>query len=103
MSGHPHFSVRYRVGRIRFKHHYFSVSIQAGENNYCTPRRNEGPWGAFEIGFPNLVIEEWLEHAEEAHKPKDTVYGHVPRHLIEPVIERFGGWAEVLIPGKKRR
>ncbi|KKM95293.1 hypothetical protein LCGC14_1189690 [marine sediment metagenome] len=45
-----------------------SVSIQASETSYCTPRSDYAPWGAVEAGFPNVIPpDSWAEYAEQWH------------------------------------
>jgi hypothetical protein len=66
-------------------------SAQASASHYCAPRNSQGPWETVEIGFPNRSVPEFMEYAEEADKPTDTVYGYVPVEIVEAVIEAHGG------------
>jgi hypothetical protein len=72
------------------------LSIQAGRSHYCEPR-TDSPNGdydyydSFEIGFPSKEIEEILEYAEEPESPTGTVYGYVPKTVIENFINARGG------------
>lgn len=74
----------------------FSISIQASEYHYCSPRVTFCPmdgWNRYtevELGFPNQVEEDLLEYAED-EDPLDTVYGYVPVELVDKVLEKHGG------------
>ncbi len=73
-----------------------SLSIQASEGHYCSPRENSKCntyeiYSEFEIGFPSEKIDEIIGYAEQPEIPTDTVYGYVPREVIELVIEKNGG------------
>lgn len=74
----------------------FSVSIQAGEYLYSTPRADTGPWTAAELGFPSERPEpwaDWEEYAQDPLNPTNTVYAYVPVELIEALIALHGGEA----------
>ena len=43
----------------------FNMSIQADEFVYCSPRNNDGPYTAVEIGFPSHHEDLILEFAED--------------------------------------
>lgn len=68
----------------------FSISVQANESAYCTPRTNEGPWYKVECGFPSAPPELIMQYAESPESPCDTVYGYVPVNLVEQLIELHG-------------
>ena len=68
-----------------------TFSAQASAFHYATPRDNQGPWTAVEIGFPNQVVDEFLKYAEDSENPTDTVYGRVPVAVVEAVVEKHGG------------
>ena len=70
----------------------FSVSVQADIGNYCSPRNDEGPWDAAEVGFPSEASIRLMEWAEDAARPTETVYGYVPLAVIALVIEDHGGF-----------
>jgi hypothetical protein len=83
----------------------FSVSVQATEYNYCTPRDSTGPWSSVECGFPtekDPVLEEWAEdRSAEVCKESghvQTVYGWVPSQVILGVIESHGGMIDGELP-----
>ncbi len=69
----------------------FSISVQANEDAYCSPRENTGPWHQVECGFPSAVPDGIMEYAEEGDKPTETVYGYVPIELVEKLIDDHGG------------
>lgn len=75
-----------------------SVSVQASETHYCSPRDNSSwddltycKYYEFELGFPSLVDSKWLEYAEQPNEPLDTVYGYVPAKLVQKVLDAHGG------------
>lgn len=71
----------------------FSVSIQAHDGSYCSPRRAfAGTWTSMELGFPNARPPEYImEYAENGDTPTDTVYGYVPVELIQQMLDEHGG------------
>ena len=73
-----------------------TLSIQAGESLYCTPRGNYGEWTNVEVGFimdsnGNQVTppDSWKEYSD-GEFPND-VYGYVPVALVEEFISIHGG------------
>lgn len=73
-----------------------SLSIQAGETHYCSPRKNSSDgdyneYDSFEIGFPSSVIEEIMEYCEDSDNPTETVYAYVPKDIIRQFIAARGG------------
>lgn len=69
----------------------FNVSVQVGKCMYCTPRDSEGPWIEVECGYPSEKCDELMQWAESPEEPTSTVYGYVPVHVVEAVINRHGG------------
>jgi hypothetical protein len=68
-----------------------TMSVQASETHYCSPRSNLGPYTEVEVGFPSQLVEELMEYAESPSTPTDTVYAYVPVTVVEAVIEKHGG------------
>lgn len=73
-----------------------SLSVQASEYTYCSPRNNKGPHYQKEVGFildaegKDLTPpDSWRDYAD-GEFPSD-VYGYVPVKLIEEFIESHGG------------
>ena len=75
----------------------FSMSVQADEFTYCSPRDSVGPWHSVEIGFPSERVEKLMEWAEDDDKPTETVYGWVPLEVVAEVVEDHGGFKEVVM------
>ncbi|MEQ9869169.1 hypothetical protein ABRP77_07790 [Pectobacterium odoriferum] len=76
----------------------FSISIQANEAAYCSPRENIediAEYNSFELGFPSAKDNQIMEYSEDAEDPTGTVYGYVPRELVEKLIESHGGISEL--------
>ena len=73
-----------------------SLSVQAGEFLYCSPRQNVGPYYSVEVGYPSRVIEELLPYMDggDDTDPTATVYGYVPIELVEQIVENCGGICE---------
>jgi hypothetical protein len=71
----------------------FSMSVQADEFTYCSPRDSVGPWDSVEIGYPSERVEKFMQWAERADDPTDTVYGYVPLEVVAEVVEDHGGFA----------
>lgn len=69
----------------------FSISVQASANHYCKPRKDAAQWIQVECGFPSEEEALLIPYAESPDDPCHTVYGYVPVHLVERVIERHGG------------
>ena len=70
----------------------FSVSVQARNGNYCSPRENyvEGlEYSEFELGFPS-EFEPLLDEYADQRGTTDTVFGYVPVDVIAQVIEKHG-------------
>jgi hypothetical protein len=79
-----------------------TVSIQAGEYNYSIPRENREDYSdfqSFELGFPSRQIDLLMTYAEDKSCPTGTVYGYVPREVIEQLVKECGGVN--LIEGKE--
>lgn len=72
----------------------YILSIQASSGHYCLPRKDHGPWTAFEIGYPNRVIPELLPYAEFPNEPEETIYVRVPASVIDQLIADNGGFIE---------
>lgn len=76
-----------------------SLSVQADEYKYCSPRDDYGPHYEVEVGFITDAKDKamtppdtWKEYAD-GDFPSD-VYGYVPIHLVEAFIAEHGGRAK---------
>ena len=84
----------------------FTMSVQASENHYCSPRANgaEIIYGRVEIGFPSEREPEFDEYVEDLSQDgKDidwtgSVYGWVPSDIVALVIAKHGGMVSGQIP-----
>jgi len=72
----------------------FTVSVQANQYAYASPRSNTGPWYQAEIGFPSEEVKLWAEWIEDPENPTDTVYGYVPLQAICDGLNEHGGIKE---------
>lgn len=69
-----------------------TLSVQASETHYCTPRTDKGPYISVEVGYPTVTPPEtWAEYADGDY-PSD-VYGYVPVEMVKQFIEAHGGEA----------
>ena len=69
-----------------------SLSVQASEHSYSSPRDNKGPYTKVEVGFPSETPPEaWKEFAEDWDNPTGTVYGHIPLTMVMLYIGAHGG------------
>ena len=70
----------------------FTVSVQASEFHYCSPRVNGAEvYESVELGYPNREDPLIIDYAEEPDSPTDTVYGYVPVHIVCELVEKHGG------------
>ena len=69
----------------------FTMSVQAAEHSYCSPRNDDGPYTSAEVGYPSAYDFYLQEYAENPEDPTGTVYGWVPAHVIRMCIEAHGG------------
>lgn len=68
-----------------------TLSVQASNYHYCTPRDDNGPWTAVEVGFPSVQPPDtWTQYCEDSTKPTDTVYACVPVSLVREFIAEHG-------------
>lgn len=69
----------------------FSLSVQASEFHYSSPRENVLDYDAVEVGYPSEAVPELMEYAEDAERPTHTVYGWVPVSVVNSIIDAHGG------------
>ena len=72
------------------------LSVQAGKYHYCYPREDSqissyDYYTEFEIGFPTKEIEVLLPFAEDVETPTETVYGYVPKDVLQAALDSCGG------------
>jgi len=64
----------------------FRMSVQVGENNYCSPKDYFAPWyDTAEVWNCNLPVPEF-----EPYGDGDAPYGYVPVELIDTIILQHG-------------
>ena len=77
----------------------FSMSVQANENAYCSPRMNNAMmYIEVEVGFPSESEELIMPWAESSSRPTDTVYAYVPTFVVTNVIAKHGGIVDGEVP-----
>lgn len=77
----------------------FSMSVQAHQSAYCTPRRNRASvYESVEVGFPTEREELLMDFCEDVMNPTATVYGWVPVQTVTNVIVKHGGMVSGTVP-----
>lgn len=71
----------------------FEMSVQASAIHRSTPRTMDGPWSAFEVGYPSQEEPLLTLYAEDEGTLTETVYNYVPAEIVLAVIEKHGGLA----------
>ena len=70
----------------------FSMSVQAGFSNYCSPRiDNADKYVTVEVGYPTEYEELLMNYCEDPENPTNTVYGWVPSETVFLVCTKHGG------------
>ena len=73
----------------------FSVSVQASQYHYCRPRIDSAEkYNAVELGYPSAADDLITDYAED-NDYTDTVYGYVPVEIVDRLIEKHGGIADL--------
>lgn len=80
----------------------FSISVQARESAYCSPRSDNGPYMMVECGYPSSEPKSWKlkEFAEllGTDDYTDTVYAYVPVDIVQEELDLHGGIKEGKLP-----
>ena len=82
-----------------------TLSVQASEYTYCTPRSNSGPYSQVEVGYPSRPFDQLLPYidGDADSDPTATVYGYVPIEIVEEIVADCGGiCAETTILAKEK-
>ena len=83
-------------GRLAVREHVvcgdgFTLSVQASDFHYCTPRSKEGPWTHFEVMLDDYE-EDWEDSLADTSMP---LYVRVPAEDIDALIAKHGGYGEL--------
>lgn len=65
----------------------FSMSVQAGEYNYCYPKEDKADWTHVEVGYPSERVPELDKFTNEDFE----IYYRIPIELILEIIANNGG------------
>lgn len=73
-----------------------TLSVQASEMHYSTPRENHGPYSKVEVGFPGRITTmptSWREYGECADDTDSVcdIYAYIPIELVAQFIDEHGG------------
>lgn len=71
-----------------------AISIQASEYHYCTPRKNHGPYTAFEVAY---MVNDSFTKIPELDDNGDDVYPNVPIETVLKLLIREGYKQDELI------
>jgi hypothetical protein len=82
---------RYVVPKIRCADGT-TLSVQASEGHYCSPRENEGPWTAVEVWRVHSASGRAC-HPRSFGENTGDPYGWVPVSVVNAYIRRHGGVA----------
>jgi hypothetical protein len=70
----------------------FSISIQAGDGRYCSPRLDGvRQYSQLELGFPNRPCPFIYKYAETPEDYTETIYPYVPAKVVDAMIKGHGG------------
>lgn len=77
----------------------YSISIQAHEGAYCSPRQDGAEcYSLVELGYPNQS-DSLIDHlAETPDKPKKTIYGYVDVNTVYLLLTKHKGIIEGDVP-----
>jgi hypothetical protein len=77
----------------------FSMSVQAGQYNYSSPREDDVErYDLVEVGYPSEEEPLLMKWAELPSKPKETIYAYVPVEQVTIVIAKHGGMISGEVP-----
>ena len=77
----------------------FSMSVQAFDGAYCSPRQDNAPvYTHVEVGYPNREESLLIPYAETPETPINSVYAYVPVETVFLVISKHGGMLEGEVP-----
>ena len=73
----------------------FTMSVQASDFHYCSPRKNGlNNYTRFEMVFPSQMEKLLFPYAESKNTQTDTVYAYVQEDIVKKVIKKHGGIKE---------
>ena len=77
----------------------FSMSVQANDGAYCSPRANNAKsYDEVEVGFPSEREPLLMRWCDDPKDPTGTVYGYVPAQVVINVIAKHGGMVAGEVP-----
>ena len=71
-----------------------TISIQASEFHYCTPKKNHGPYTNFEVAY---MVNDSFTKIPELEDSGDDVYPNVPIEKVLKLLFREGYTQEEMI------
>jgi len=70
-----------------------TMSVQASETHYCSPKNNVGPYSRVEVGFPSRRVMALMPYRDWAPGRPARIFSYVPVTVVATVIEKNGGFA----------
>ncbi len=68
----------------------FSMSVQASQFHYCSPRNDSGPYSHVEVGFPSREEELLAPYVDGDEVMMGGVCGMVPVEVVFAVMMKHG-------------
>jgi hypothetical protein len=75
-----------------------TLSVQASQYHYCSPRKDNALWNLVEVGYPSVSPEgivDWAQYFDgDWYNDNHTssVYGYVPIESVVEYINYHGGF-----------
>ena len=69
----------------------FRLSVQGSTGHYSSPRNNDGPYTALEIGFPTYADGRPYRAPKSWGRAGGQVWGWVPLESILRLVRKHGG------------
>ena len=65
------------------------LSVQAGQYNYCDPKKDKGPYNSYEVAYFD-ENDNWGQLPELGESSDGMVYGWIDRKVICDLLESEG-------------
>ena len=69
-----------------------TLSVQASDFHYCTPRSDTGPWNTVEVGyFTNPMGRTYTPRGWKSLNDSTDIYSRVPIDVVVAFVDKHGG------------
>ena len=65
------------------------LSVQAGQYNYCDPKKDKGPYNSYEVAYFD-ENDNWGQLPELGESSDGMVYGWVDKSEVVGILEKEG-------------